>query len=231
MLKRLKIKDQDNNLFFTSDLHIGHNREFIYGPRGFTSVYEHDDTLIHRWNSFCSDRAIVFNLGDFSFNDARGDRFKNTCRRLSFNTMYLLVGNHTSGHRQIYLEALAAKFPDAVKDGQVEYEVYPLEYLIDNNPNKKVIFLSSYVDVNINGILMTLCHYPIISHHKQGHSSWMLSGHSHGNCQFTNKNTAKGFRLDVGVDSFEHPVSLHELRAFFKDRELISYDHHKNTET
>lgn len=33
-------------IYVTSDLHLGHDREFIYGPRSFSNVTEHDETIV-----------------------------------------------------------------------------------------------------------------------------------------------------------------------------------------
>lgn len=33
-------------IWFTSDLHFGHNKSFLYEPRGFNSIEEHDATII-----------------------------------------------------------------------------------------------------------------------------------------------------------------------------------------
>lgn len=35
-----------SKVWITSDLHIGHNREFVYGYRGFASCEEHDAVLV-----------------------------------------------------------------------------------------------------------------------------------------------------------------------------------------
>ena len=32
--------------YFTSDLHIGHDKEFIWGSRGFSSLEEHDTEMM-----------------------------------------------------------------------------------------------------------------------------------------------------------------------------------------
>jgi len=226
MFKIIKSNHPEHDTFFVSDLHFGHDREFIYGKRNFKSLYEHDSALIHRWNETCSQNSVVFNLGDFIFNDALGERFVNICRRLSFGTMYLLAGNHTSGHKKIYTEALKAKYPDAIKEGRVECEIYPLEYLIDNNPNKKIIFLPQYAEAKIGGKDLVLCHYPIISHNNQSGDSYMLCGHSHGSCEFTNIKTGSGYRLDVGIESFGKPINFIDIKQFFNQRKQTSFDHH-----
>lgn len=33
-------------IWVTSDLHIGHNKEFVYKERGFQSIEEHDSALL-----------------------------------------------------------------------------------------------------------------------------------------------------------------------------------------
>ena len=38
-------------IFASSDLHFGHDREFLWGPRGFRSSIEHDEAIIANWNS------------------------------------------------------------------------------------------------------------------------------------------------------------------------------------
>lgn len=225
MLKTLKFNGEEHNFFFISDLHQRHNRDFIYGPRGFKTVGDHDNTNIHQWNSVCNHLSTVFHLGDFIFNDGDGNEFWKLIDRLNFGKLYLLWGNHYSGQRQAYLKVLKDQFPDSVDiDGKLSYEVYPLEFNI--NSTKKIIFLPQYAEICVNSTLLTLCHYPIVSHIKQGHQSIMLCGHSHSNCPITNKDTGKGMRLDVGVESFGRPISLKEVKYHLRNRDLDSVDHH-----
>ena len=37
-------------IYFTSDLHIGHDRDFIWKERGFSSVEKHNEEILKRWN-------------------------------------------------------------------------------------------------------------------------------------------------------------------------------------
>ena len=37
-------------IYLTSDLHLNHNRGFIYEPRGFHSVEEMNEAIIDLWN-------------------------------------------------------------------------------------------------------------------------------------------------------------------------------------
>ena len=55
-------------MFVVSDTHFGHEREFLYGPRNFSSIQEHDEEVIRRWNSVVQPDDTVYHLGDVIFN-------------------------------------------------------------------------------------------------------------------------------------------------------------------
>ena len=40
-----------SKIWLTSDLHFGHDREFIWGPRGFKNVNEMNEAIIKNWNA------------------------------------------------------------------------------------------------------------------------------------------------------------------------------------
>lgn len=223
MLKSLRIKHPDNKVFFISDLHYGHDRDFIWGPRGHKNVTEHDQAIIHGWNSVVDKHSIVFHLGDIMMNADAG-KFWALLHRLQFKELYLLWGNHRSGQKQAYLDCLKASHPGAFVGNDTAYEVYPLLAYHDGRP---VFFLPQCVNAHINSTLYALCHFPIISHERQGHGSIHLCGHSHGDLPLTNATTGKGMRLDVGIDSFGRPISALEIKAHLKNRDIDGHDHHR----
>lgn len=229
MLKTLKINHPENDIWFISDLHISHNRSFIYEKRGFTSVEEHDETLVHRWNAHLTDRSVAVHTGDLLFNDSDGTFFKALMRRLRFSTLYVGAGNHISGHLAVYKETIS-QYPGAVEAGQLRYEVYPLTYHVDDNPNKRVVFMPVYFELSVGGHHIVCCHYPILSFNKQSKGTIHVAAHSHGSCALTNKDTGLGRRLDVGVESFGRPVSLTEIKRHLAGRDLDLRDHHTGTE-
>lgn len=53
--------------FYTSDTHFCHDRILQMQPRPFTSIVEHDEHIIERWNSVVREQDIVYHLGDFAF--------------------------------------------------------------------------------------------------------------------------------------------------------------------
>ena len=51
-------------IFVVSDLHLNHNKDFLYKPRGFETIEEHDEQIIANWNDVVAPDDIVFLLGD-----------------------------------------------------------------------------------------------------------------------------------------------------------------------
>lgn len=57
------------DIWFTSDLHLMHNKPFLYEPRGFTSTEEMCEAIVERWNSVVMDEDTIYNLGDIALSD------------------------------------------------------------------------------------------------------------------------------------------------------------------
>ena len=47
-----------DNIYITSDLHFGHQQSFLYEPRGFNSIEEHDKVIIENIYSFISNSGV-----------------------------------------------------------------------------------------------------------------------------------------------------------------------------
>lgn len=78
-------------IYFTSDLHFNHNREFLWKERGFSSLKEMNETIIENWNSIVNEDDIVYVLGDVVFGDL--DEGKAYLERLH-GSIKLVLGNH-----------------------------------------------------------------------------------------------------------------------------------------
>ena len=53
-----------SEIWFSSDLHLFHDRAFIYEPRGFSSVEEMNEVLLENFNKEISDSDQIYLLGD-----------------------------------------------------------------------------------------------------------------------------------------------------------------------
>ncbi len=88
-----------SKIWITSDLHIGHNKEFLYESRGFQTVEEHDKTLVSNWNDLVDKEDIVYVLGDVMLKHSlEDDDFSyglEILKQLKGN-MVIIRGNHDS---------------------------------------------------------------------------------------------------------------------------------------
>lgn len=85
-----------SKIFITSDTHFGHDREFLFGPRGFTSIEEHDQEVIRRWNSVVGPDDVVYHLGDVMLND---NVHGMECLRQLNGQIKIVPGNHDTDNR------------------------------------------------------------------------------------------------------------------------------------
>ena len=90
-VKPLKLNSSEVNIWFTSDLHFGHENILKFCKRPYSTVEEMDNALINNWNSAVDDNDIVFDLGDFAF--APNWRWKEVLLQLKGHH-YLIIGNH-----------------------------------------------------------------------------------------------------------------------------------------
>lgn len=209
---------QANNIFFVSDMHLRHDRDFIWSRRGFQSVAEQDGTLVKRWNETCDENSLVFHLGDFIFNDADGKEFEKYANLLNYKRLYLLTGNHNSGQRQFYFR----KVKEAL--GTLEAEVYPFK--VDINSEKALVFLPTLIDIFVANQPITLCHYALRNFVSSGKGAWHLCGHSHGNDEGINPACQERKVLDVGIENFGGPIPFSKVVEIMNTKEQEALDHH-----
>ena len=79
-------------IYFTSDTHFGHDREFIYGPRGFKNLHDMENTIITNWNKTVKPEDEVYLIGDF-FLGTDLDFVRNTIDNLN-GSIHIIRGNH-----------------------------------------------------------------------------------------------------------------------------------------
>jgi len=186
------------NIFFSSDSHLGHFNIIRYCNRvdhrgiQFQTAQHMDEVLIESWNSVVGQEDTVYHLGDFSFKD-----HEPYLSRLNGAKKILIVGNHD-------------KHPRCSANGWNE--------------------IHNYLEIKLNGILITLCHYKMAVFNKS-HSGQALQfyGHSHGKLPGNNQ------QIDVGVDSAfalgygYAPLSLEQIqRELHKLPPFKQADYHNN---
>jgi calcineurin-like phosphoesterase family protein len=91
-MEKIDFKYNDGSkIYFTSDLHFGHEAILKYCNRPFANVEEMNRKLIENWNNKVPEDGIVFNLGDFAWG---GYPFWKSIREQLNGKIILIKGNH-----------------------------------------------------------------------------------------------------------------------------------------
>ena len=83
-------------IWLSSDLHLNHDREFIWKARGFDSVQEMNKSIISKWNSLISDGDEVYILGDVMLGNTEDGM--HLLSQLN-GQLHLIRGNHDTDNR------------------------------------------------------------------------------------------------------------------------------------
>lgn len=75
---------------------VSHDREFLWGPRGFTNYKDHDAEIIRRWNEVVGPDDIVYHLGDVMLGD---NEYGMNCLRQLNGHITIIPGNHDTPAR------------------------------------------------------------------------------------------------------------------------------------
>lgn len=123
-------------IWLTSDPHLGHNRDFIWKARGYSSSEEHDAAFVDAWNGIVRPEDEVYILGDLVVGEA--DRGYESLRKLNPCKVHIVRGNHDNENKiAAYREIFGGNL------GTLSY-VEVLKW------NKQYIYLSHYPTITNN---------------------------------------------------------------------------------
>ena len=109
-----------NNIFIVSDWHFLHNREFIFKPRGFSSIEEMDEIIIQNHNEIVKPEDDVYCLGDCVLGGADSLEQGLEMMRALNGRLHLVRGNHDSDKRW----AAYSTLPNVVEQQNAIYIKY-----------------------------------------------------------------------------------------------------------
>lgn len=249
-LKTTKIKRNDyENIYFASDFHYNHRRDFVWTPRGFTKFEDHD-AFIEKECDKLTEKDLLIYLGDFSLN-SDDEKTWNLVKRIKADIIYV-AGNHESVMSRIYKNALRGWINKFLGESFLKaYERFP--YIMfpftvsketklglpgDSIPEvsktemKKIVFYGEEVNLNIGNLNLYCRHMaPLIWDHMKEDSFPALCGHSHGNCEKINLEHKEGKILDVGVDNAMKYngtafFTIEDIGNIMKTKVTKIHDHH-----
>ena len=179
------------SIYVTSDLHFGHDKDFLYLPRKFNSIAEHDAGIIANWNSVVQPEDTVYVLGDIMLNDNEQGI---ECLRQLRGYIKIVLGNHDTPTRIAQYETL----PNIKVLGYADVIKY----------KKYTFYLSHYPTITSNYDLDKPLKARVVN----------LCGHSH--TPFPFEDIDRGLIYHVVLDAHDcRPVSLDTVIEKMKLRE------------
>lgn len=182
-----------SKIWITSDWHFMHDREFIWGARGFQSIEEMNETIIANHNSIVTDEDDVYVLGDLCLGGGESSMiFRNQALigRLK-GRLHIVLGNH---------------------DTPARIEMYRF--------CKNVVEVVYATMIHYRGYHFYLSHYPTLTANLEKESlkqcTINLYGHTH---QQNNFFEDRPYMYHVGMDSHNcYPVLLDDAIEDMKNK-------------
>lgn len=118
-------------IYFTSDLHLGHNKKFIFQKRGFSNIEEHDTTIINNLREL-ENEDILYVLGDVMFGNYQN--YLEVLKGMLFEK-HLIIGNHdtnTKLNQMINYKVFdSVNWGHGFRDQGNQYLLSHLPYILD----------------------------------------------------------------------------------------------------
>jgi calcineurin-like phosphoesterase family protein len=185
----------ENKVWLTSDWHFLHDKEFIWGARGFKSIDEMNEEIIKRHNEVVGSDDIVYCLGDVCLGGGGAEvleKAKQFIERLN-GKLYILRGNHDTDARVKML-----------------------------NTCKNVVNCGDYATlIKCGKYHFYLSHYPTLTANLDEGKSLSqiminLYGHTHQNTNFYRD---MPINYHVGVDSHNcYPIEINQIIEDIKNK-------------
>lgn len=171
-------------IYLTSDTHFCHDKQFLWGPRGFDSPSDMNAAIIERWNARVTPEDEVYILGDLMLTDSEGGM---RCLSQLNGTLHIILGNHDTDSRVEMYKTL----PNVVE------MVYATMLKHKYNGKTLRFYLSHYPTLTAN-----------IDKEYLAKAVINLHGHTHSKSKFGEN----PFMYNVAMDAHDcTPVSIDEV--------------------
>lgn len=172
-----------NEIFFTADLHLGHDSIRRHCNRPWSNVDEMDQAIIKNWNNTVPKTGTTYLLGDFAMPRKIPGVESMKKYRSYFHALngkkILILGNHDSMSQEVY-----NLFTD----------------------------VQQMMEPKIDGEKVFLCHYPMRSWNGSFHGRLSLYGHTHSRLPEQPSILSFDVGIDVPEWKYS-PVSLDQIKA------------------
>lgn len=178
-------------IWLVSDPHLGHNKDFMFGPRGFESIEEHNKAIVENWNSVVYPDDEVYVLGDLTLGDV--EEGMRLIAKLNGH-LHIIRGNHDTDTKVERYKEL----PNVVS----------VDYALELKYKKCYFWLSHYPTITANYDDDKPWAKHLIN----------LHGHTHSKEKFYNNNP---YMYNVSLDAHNNfPVSLDDIMEEVKNKKM-----------
>lgn len=183
------------SVYFTSDLHLGHEKVIGFCNRPFQTTEEMDEALVQNWNSRVQPQDTVYCLGDMCFH--KPSIGVPILKRLAGNKI-LVQGNHDKYSRTQYNAAGFSIVMDEIK-----LRLNGITFLLSHYP----YWDKDATDANDQRYFERRPIY---------RGNWLLCGHIHDKWKVKDK------QINVGVDQWGYaPMSFIEIERIVRKSEVM----------
>lgn len=185
------------DIWFTSDLHMMHNKAFLWEPRGFSNEKEMCEALVENWNKIVKPEDIVYDLGDMALSDVQVAA--KYLQKLN-GKHFWIRGNHDTENKVDYI--MNACWDKMYYCGWAEVIKH----------NKQSLYMSHYPTLTSN-------------YDDKKFSQHVINLHGHTHQQTNWLHADNPFMYHVGVDSHNNtPVHIDEVLTDIRNR-WQQYEH------
>lgn len=188
-------------IYFTSDLHLGHDNIIGYCNRPFRDSRHMNQVLIDNWNDTVAADDEVYFLGDWCMGDE--DAGIEIARQLN-GTIWFVPGNHDKCWTGFFRKK---KDPEMWREWEKKY--LDVGFQLIHGGGTMIVELHKKLIQKVN-----MCHFPYMEHDNrrfegyrlEDKGDWLLHGHVHDVWK------QRGRQINVGVDVWDYrPVSMDEI--------------------
>ena len=180
-----------SEIYFTSDLHMMHNKGFLFEPRGFSNERDMCEALVENWNKIVKPDDVVYDLGDIALSDVQ--EAAKYIKKLN-GKHFWIRGNHDTNNK--------------------------VDYLMDTCWDK-LYFIGWADMLKYNKYHFYISHYPTLTanYDDKKFSQHVINLHGHTHQQTNWLKLDNPFMYHVGVDSHNNaPVHIDEVLTDIKNR-------------
>lgn len=169
-------------IYFTSDWHIGHNKDFLFKPRGFETIEQHNTAIMLKCNQIVKPEDELWILGDLALGQNEKE-WNRIYKSLFCKNIHFIIGNH---------------------DTKNKINKYEKDYGFTNEGYVNIFKYSKHRKFYIS-------HYPTLTGNFDDDKRtplWNLSGHTHSKEKFHSQNCIYNVSLDAHNN---YPVSIETI--------------------